>query len=94
MKNKIQDTKEEHDSNHRHCDADENTVTITIDNKPIKLPFGKHTVSEVKALAGVPASFDLEIIVNCRLVPLKDEETITIEGGEHFSAQPRCGVAS
>lgn len=76
-----------------HCDDDKNTVTITVD-KAVKIPFGKHTVAEVKALAEVPAAFDLEIIVNCRLIALKDDETITIEGGEHFSAQPRCGAAS
>lgn len=81
-----------HGSEH-HCHVDDNKVTVTVD-KPVKIPFGKHTVAEIKALTGVPASFDLEIIVNCRLIPLKDDQEITIEGGEHFSAQPRCGVAS
>ena len=100
MKHGNQDNKQGCDGNHDHkphghCETghDKDLVLITVD-KPVKIPFGKHTVAEVKALAGVPASFDLEIIVNCRLIPLKDDETITIEGGEQFSAQPRCGVAS
>lgn len=76
---------------HPHPEKD---VSITIDNKTYEVPRGRISVAELKQLGGVPPAYELEEIVNGKLVPLKDDAFVEIKGGEHFVSHPRAGASS
>jgi len=69
-------------------------VTITIDNKSFTVHRGNTTVRELKQLAGIPEAYELEEIVDGRLVPLGDDQHVVLKGGERFVSHPRAGAAS
>ena len=69
-------------------------VTITIDNKLFTVHRGSKTVVELKQLAGIPLAYELEEIVDGKLVPLKDDQRVVIKGGERFVSHPRSGASS
>jgi hypothetical protein len=69
-------------------------VSITIDNKSYVIHRGDTTVIALKELAGIPAAYELEEIVDGKLVPLKDDQRVVIKGGERFVSHPRAGAAS
>jgi hypothetical protein len=69
-------------------------VIITIDNKNYTVHRGSTTVSELKQLAGIPPAYELEEIVDGKLVPLSDDQHVVIKGGERFVSHPRAGAAS
>jgi hypothetical protein len=69
-------------------------VTITIDNKTYTIHRGSATVNQLKQLAGIPAAYELEEIVDGKLVPLKDDQRVVIKGGERFVGHPRAGASS
>ena len=69
-------------------------VTITIDNKLFTVHRGNITVTELKALAGIPAAYELEEIVEGTLKPLGDEGHVALKGGERFVSHPRAGASS
>lgn len=83
-------TAEEARSDHEH----EHEVTITIDNKNYKVRAGRTAVAELKQIAGIPPAYELEEIVDGKLVPLKDDEHVLIKGGERFVGHPRGGASS
>jgi len=83
-------TAEEARSDHEH----EHEVTITIDNKTYKVRAGRTAVAELKQIAGIPPAYELEEIVDGKLVPLKDDEHVLIKGGERFVGHPRGGASS
>lgn len=69
-------------------------VTITIDNKMYTIHRGNTTVANLKAIAGIPAGYELEEIVNGALKPLGDDEHVVLKGGERFVSHPRAGASS
>ncbi len=69
-------------------------VTISIDNKSYTIHRGDTTVAALKQLAGIPAAYELEEIVDGKLVPLNDDQRVVIKGGERFVSHPRAGAAS
>lgn len=69
-------------------------VTITINNQVFSVHRGNMSVSELKALGGVPAGYELEEIVNGTLKPLSDDGHIALKGGEIFVSHPRAGASS
>jgi hypothetical protein len=69
-------------------------VIITIDNKNYTVHRGNTTVGELKQLAGIPAAYELEEIVDGKLIPLNDDQHVVIKGGERFVSHPRAGAAS
>lgn len=69
-------------------------VTITIDNKSYSVHRGSATVIELKQMAGIPAAYELEEIVDGKLVPLKDDQHVVIKEGEIFVSHPRSGASS
>jgi Multiubiquitin len=69
-------------------------VTITIDNKRFTVHRGTKSVAELKQLAGIPLAYELEEIVDGKLVPLRDDEHVVIKGGERFVSHPRAGASS
>jgi hypothetical protein len=83
----------EPDISERHPRPDRD-VSITIDNKIYKVDRGRISVTELKQLGGVPASYELEEIIDGKLVPLADDQHVEIKGGEHFVSHPRAGASS
>lgn len=69
-------------------------VTVTIDNRSFTTHRGNRTVADLKALAGVQPAYELEQIVDGRLVPLPDDGHVALKGGETFVSHPRAGAAS
>jgi hypothetical protein len=69
-------------------------VTITIDNKMYTVHRGNTTVANLKAIAGIPAAYELEEIFNGTLKPLGDDEHVVLKGGERFVSHPRAGASS
>jgi hypothetical protein len=69
-------------------------VTITVDTKPYKIHRGRQFVADIKTVGNVPLAYDLEQLVEGRLVPLADDAGITIKGGEVFLSHPKDGGAS
>lgn len=69
-------------------------VTITVDTKPYKIHRGHQTVAEIKTIGQVPQAFDLEELIDGKLVPLPDDGSVTLKGGEVFLSHPKDGGAS
>jgi hypothetical protein len=62
-------------------------VTITIDNKSFTVHRGNKTVAELKQLAGISPSYELEEIIDGKLVPLRDDQHVVIKGSLRLAAQ-------
>jgi hypothetical protein len=45
-------------------------------------------------LAGISPSYELEEIIDGKLVPLRDDQHVVIKGGERFVSHPRAGASS
>ena len=69
-------------------------VSIKINDKPYSIKRGPHTVAELKKLAGVPMSDELSELVKGKLVPLQDQATVSVKGGEEFFSCKREGSSS
>jgi hypothetical protein len=79
---------------HEKTNQGKETVTITINDKQYEVHRGRQTVVDLKTLAEIPLAYELNHIVNSKLVPLPDEDGITIKGGEEFISNPKDGVSS
>jgi len=69
-------------------------VTIEVDNVPVQIHRGHHTVAEIKTAGHVPLAYDLEQIVHGKLIPLPDDGSVTIKGGESFVGHPKDNQSS
>jgi hypothetical protein len=69
-------------------------VQITIDNKIFEVHPGEILVAQLKRLAGISPSYDLEQIADGKLIPLKDDQCIDIKRGEKFVSHPPAGASS
>ncbi len=69
-------------------------VMITVNNSIYKIHRGHRTVTEIKTVAGVPLADDLEQNVNGKLVPLADDGSVVLKGGEEFMSHPKDGASS
>lgn len=83
-------TTEDSADTHQHGDI----VTITIDGKPVSIHRGHQTVAAIKLAGGVNPAYDLEQIIDGRLVLLPDDGAVTIKGGEEFVSHPKSGTSS
>jgi hypothetical protein len=75
-------------------DTSQGKVTINIDNKPISIRRGQHSVSELKLLGNVPAEYALDQIVDGVLTELANNSKVHVRGNEVFSSHPRTGGAA
>jgi len=75
-------------------DHGKDEVIITVDGVEKKIHRGSHTVAEIKQLTGVPEADKLAILIDGQLKTLKDEEKVTIKGGEVFRVVPGGGTSS
>lgn len=69
-------------------------VSIRINYKEYQISRGHHSVNELKELAGVKLSDELDQLIEHQLLPLEDSATVTIVGGEQFFAHVRDGSSS
>ncbi len=66
-------------------------VTITINDKPYEVHRGRQTMVYLKDLGGVPQNYELDEVKDGRLVPLDDDGSVTIKGGEVFKSNLKVG---
>ena len=69
-------------------------VTVTIDNRVFGIHRGNISVADLKSVAGVPAAYELEQIVDGALIPLRDDGHVVLKGDERFVSHPRAGASS
>lgn len=69
-------------------------VSIEVNSREVRIHRGRTSVAEIKQAAGCPLAFELEEIVNGKLVPLGDDGSVVIKGGERFLCHPRDGASS
>jgi hypothetical protein len=69
-------------------------VTIQINRDDYQIARGRHTVADIKRLAKVPPTDDLEQVVDGELVPLPDDGHVVIRGSETFVSHPKTGASS
>lgn len=66
-------------------------VTITVNSKTYEIHRGHQTVAAIKEVAGVPAAFQLDELIDGTFTPLPDDGSVTIKGGEDFMSYPKGG---
>jgi hypothetical protein len=70
-------------------------VEVIIDGAPRKVAAGEYVVATFKELVGVDATKELEEVVEGKLVPLADSDTIDLEkSGKRFVSHIRRGGSS
>jgi len=69
-------------------------VTVTVNSVAKQVRPGRYVVSVFKKAVGVDPSYELEELVNGKLVPLADNAKIRIKGGESFISHVRGGASS
>jgi hypothetical protein len=69
-------------------------VTVTVDTLPKQVRPGRYVVNAFKRAVGVDPNYELEEVVNGKLVPLADDAHIHIKGGESFVSHVRGGASS
>jgi hypothetical protein len=73
--------------------GDSHKVKVTINGDEKKIPGGAYVVSRLKEVLGVAPELQLEIKEK-ELIPLDDNETITVHEGEAFVSHKRRGGSS
>lgn len=71
-----------------------NTVTISVNGVERSIHRGRQTVAAIKDVGQVPLADDLEQVVDGKLVPLPDNGSVTIKGGETFVSHPKDSSSS
>jgi hypothetical protein len=69
-------------------------VIIEVDNKSVHIHRGHRTVEEIKEAGNVPLAYDLNQVVDGKLIPLPDNGSMTIKGGEKFISHPKDSQSS
>jgi hypothetical protein len=80
-------------SEESHEERDKN-VKIEVDSHPKHLAPRAYLVTDLKELIGVPATKDLDQVINGTLTTLLDSDSVTIIGGEVFFSHVRRGGSS
>jgi hypothetical protein len=75
-------------------DVKHHLVTVTVDSLPKQVRPGRYLVSLFKKAVGVDPTYELEELVNGKLVALADDAHVRIRGGESFVSHVRGGASS
>jgi hypothetical protein len=90
--------KGEHDLEKAEADLEaanrHHDVEVIVDSKPKRVKRGTYVVSAFKALVGVSADRELDIVEGGTFKPLDDNANITIVGCEVFVSHVRTGGSS
>jgi hypothetical protein len=73
---------------------DAKTVTIIVNSTPKTLPKGKHLVSDLKRLVGIPADYEMDQMIHGVFTSLPDTDEIHIKDGDQFIGHVRTGGSS
>jgi hypothetical protein len=84
----------ERHGHHGHHDRLHEEVCITINTVEKSIHRGRHTVVEIKNLGGIPLADDLDEVVDGKLIPVADDGSVEICGGEVFLGHPKDGGSS
>jgi hypothetical protein len=84
----------EHHPHHPNCHHHKHVIEITIDGKAFQVHAGKIAVSKIKQLGGIPLAFELDQLVNGKLIPLPDDGIVKIKECEQFVGIPKDGSSS
>jgi hypothetical protein len=90
-KTKAMKTSNEQDVKNHPDDVRQDIVEITVDNETRKIHRGRRTVAEIKTAGQVPLAYTLVQIEDGQLVPLPDDGSVVIKGGEQFKSHPKDG---
>lgn len=77
-----------HKSPHHHM------VDINLDGAMRQIEKDKYIVSSLKSKLGVPADYELDLVVDGQFNPLADDAEIKIKGGEVLVSHVRRGGSS
>lgn len=69
-------------------------VIIFVDGKEADIHRGKRTVAEIKNAGKVPLADELSQVIDKKIVPLPDDSSVVIKGGEVFVSNRRSGGSS
>jgi len=69
-------------------------VTVSVDGHVVTIHRGRQTVAAIKKAGNVPATYELEQVIDGKLVPLPDDGALTIKGGETFFSHPKDSSSS
>jgi hypothetical protein len=70
-------------------------VDVIVDNQVKRVPVGRYTVAAFKKVVDVDSKKELERVLDGKLIPLADDEIITIEHkDERFVSHVRRGGSS
>lgn len=69
-------------------------VIIKVNTIERKIHRGNQKVSDIKTVGEVPQSYDLDQLIEGKLVPLKDDGSVVIKGGEEFFGHIKDGSSS
>lgn len=69
-------------------------VTIKINDLPHEVHRSKYSVGELKVIGKVPPEYELQELIDGKLVPLADNATVLIKGCEEFFSTVKGGGSS
>jgi hypothetical protein len=72
----------------------ERTVAIIVNTHEYRIDRGVEKVAEIKKIGHVPLADDLEQVIAGKLVPLPDDGSVDIKGGERFISHPKDSGSS
>ena len=72
----------------------QNFVEIIVNEDPYQIHRGKRSVAEIKTAGDVSLVDKLEQVIDGELVPLDDDGSVVIKGGEEFKSHVPSGGAS
>lgn len=69
-------------------------VTFNLDGKDQEIEKGKHSVADIKTRFGIPADYELDLVVDGVFEPLANDTSVKIHGGEVLVSHVRGGGSS
>lgn len=82
-------------NDHGHGNGPANSkVNITVNDTERSIHRGRQTVVEIKTVGEVPLNHALEQIIDGKIIPLNDNGSVVIKGGEVFISHPKDGGSS
>lgn len=72
----------------------QNYVNIIVNDDSYSIHRGRRSVAEIKEAGGVSIADKLEQVINGELVPLDDNDSVAIKGGEEFKSHIPSGGAA
>ncbi len=80
--------RDEHEKDVANAGKKEGTTTITVNNQPFVTEARKLTGLQVKAIASIPAEYELFIVRDGNSVPVANDEVINLKKDSEFRAIP------